>query len=331
MSSLIPNAEQQFFDLSGNPLAGGSVYFYSPGTMTPVNTWQDQALTILNTNPVVLDASGKAIIWGPDATSYRQIVQDSLGNTIWDQTAATTLGAVLTTAGDIVIGGSAGAQTRLPIGADGQVLEVVSGAPAWTNLAAPPVTTLGDIYVGGTGGAPSRLPVGATGQVVTVVGGVPAWANNPAGFANPMTAQYDLIIGGTGGAAQRLGIGANGQVLGVSSATVGWVDNSSPALPVNAQTGTAYTLALTDAPAANGYQGIVTMDNASANTVTVPPNSSVPLPVGAQIPVIQLGAGQTAVAAGAGVTVYTPSTLPAMAQYGKRVLTQVAANTWVVG
>jgi hypothetical protein len=33
---------------------------------------------------------------------------------------------------------------------------------------------------------------------------------------------------------------------------------------VNAQTGTTYTLAATDAPATNGYTGMVTLNNASA-------------------------------------------------------------------
>jgi hypothetical protein len=102
-------------------------------------------------------------------------------------------------------------------------------------------------------------------------------------------------------------------------------------LPVNAQTGTAYTLALTDAPSSSANQGIVTMNNASANTVTVPPNSSVAFPVGTQIMIPQLGAGQTSVAAGSGVTVSTPSTFNARTQYSAMVLTQIAANSWVLG
>ncbi len=263
MSSLIPNAEQQFFDLNGNPLAGGSVYFYQPGTLTPVNTYQNQALSILNSNPVVLDGDGKAIIWGADETSYRQIVQDSLGNTIWDQVTATPTGAVMTTAGDIVIGGASGAQLRLAIGANGQVLEVVSGVPAWTNLAASPVTTLGDIYVGGTAGAPSRLPIGATGQVVTVVGGVPTWANNPAGFANPMTTQYDLILGGVSGAEGRRGIGTNGQFLGVVSGSVAWVAN--PAAGVTLANTSQWTANQSVAPTVLAYASTITPNAATSN------------------------------------------------------------------
>ena len=85
MSQQLINGKQQFIDGNGNPLAGGSVYFYLPGTLTPTNTWADPGLTILNTNPVILDANGEASIWGADSTQYREVVQNSLGVTLWDQ------------------------------------------------------------------------------------------------------------------------------------------------------------------------------------------------------------------------------------------------------
>jgi len=81
--SLLPNAKQQFFDANGIPLASGKVYYYIPYTTTPKNTYQDLNLTILNTNPIVLDAAGECIAWG--AGIYRQQVYDVNGNLIWDQ------------------------------------------------------------------------------------------------------------------------------------------------------------------------------------------------------------------------------------------------------
>jgi hypothetical protein len=80
---LIPNAKQQFLDANGNPLAGGFVYYYIPSTTTFKNTYQDSALTILNTNPIILDSAGECIAYGTD--SYRQIVTDVNGNLIWDR------------------------------------------------------------------------------------------------------------------------------------------------------------------------------------------------------------------------------------------------------
>lgn len=83
MTGLLPNGKQTFIDANGNPLAMGTVAHYVPGTTTPKDTYQDQANTILNTNPVKLDASGRAVIWG--SGTYRQVVLDNLGNVIWDQ------------------------------------------------------------------------------------------------------------------------------------------------------------------------------------------------------------------------------------------------------
>jgi hypothetical protein len=88
MSSQLPNGKQQFIDGSGLPLNGGNVYHYIPGTSTPKTTYQDKALTIANANPIPLDARGQAVIWG--SGDYRQVLQDSLGNLIWDQVISDT-------------------------------------------------------------------------------------------------------------------------------------------------------------------------------------------------------------------------------------------------
>ena len=90
----------------------------------------------------------------------------------------------------------------------------------------------------------------------------------------------------------------------------------------NVQTGTAYTLVIADA------FKLVTMSNAAANTLTVPPNSSVAFPVGTRIDIGQDGAGQTTVAAGAGVTIRTPETLKLRKQWAKATLIKRATDTW---
>lgn len=81
-ASLVPPFKQTFVDINGKPLVGGTVGMYVPATLTPANTWQDSAQTILNTNPITLDSRGQAIIYG--VGSYRQILTDSLGNVVWD-------------------------------------------------------------------------------------------------------------------------------------------------------------------------------------------------------------------------------------------------------
>ena len=92
---------------------------------------------------------------------------------------------------------------------------------------------------------------------------------------------------------------------------------------VRADTTTAYTLVLGDA----GRQ--VTMSNASASTLTIPPNSSVAFAVGVKIQVIQLGAGAVTLTAGAGVTVSSLSTSLILGQYQVATLIKQATNTWI--
>lgn len=91
MASILPLAETQFVDQNGLPIALGTVAFYIPNTLTPKDTYQDSAASSLNANPVSLDAAGRALIWG--IGTYRQIVKDLNGNTIWDQITSDGAGA----------------------------------------------------------------------------------------------------------------------------------------------------------------------------------------------------------------------------------------------
>ena len=101
-----------------------------------------------------------------------------------------------------------------------------------------------------------------------------------------------------------------------------------PALSVNAQT-TSYTFVLGDAT-----NTMVTISNASANTLTIPPNSSVAFPVGTVLNFAQTGAGQTTVTQGSGVTINsigaTPTAPKTRAQYSAGSALQTAANVWLV-
>ena len=102
------------------------------------------------------------------------------------------------------------------------------------------------------------------------------------------------------------------------------VPTAPPSPTVNAQTGTSYTGAIGD------ENNITTMNNASANTFTVPPNASVAYPIGTVLAVIQLGAGQTSFLAGAGVTLNNPSSLNARAQYSTISALQIATDVWII-
>lgn len=81
MVSLLPFPQLQFLDGNGVPLAGGGVSSFIPNTMTKKTTWQDEAGSIANTNPVILDGAGRGIFYGDG--DYDLIVKDDLGNTIY--------------------------------------------------------------------------------------------------------------------------------------------------------------------------------------------------------------------------------------------------------
>jgi hypothetical protein len=94
---------------------------------------------------------------------------------------------------------------------------------------------------------------------------------------------------------------------------------------VNAQTGTTYTLVLTDA-----FE-IVTLSNASPVTLTIPTNASVALPVGTEIICTGIGAGLVTVAAAGGVTINNPTNASlVMARYMVFRLVKIATDTWEV-
>jgi hypothetical protein len=60
MANRFLNPNVQFSNSAGVPFAGGTLSFYASGTSTPLATYSNQALTIANTNPVVLDSAGQA-------------------------------------------------------------------------------------------------------------------------------------------------------------------------------------------------------------------------------------------------------------------------------
>jgi hypothetical protein len=86
---------------------------------------------------------------------------------------------------------------------------------------------------------------------------------------------------------------------------------------------------------ANNSQ-IVTMDNASANTFSIPTNASVAFPVGTQINVLQIGAGQTTISAvTSGTTTILStggtSTAPKLrTRYSMATCIKSATDTWYV-
>lgn len=155
--------------------------------------------------------------------------------------------------------------------------------------------------------------------------------HNFAGFTSPMTTLGDIIRATTAGVAQRLGIGTTGQVLTVVSGVPAWASPTTGGqslVNINSKTA-SYTLLLTDFPT-NGSTNDIQVTSGSATNVTIPPNSSVPAPIGSQVSMSQWGTGAVTFVAGAGVTFVTPFGAATTVQFDTRYARQVATNIWQI-
>ena len=110
----------------------------------------------------------------------------------------------------------------------------------------------------------------------------------------------------------------------------GTVSPSTP-LTIDPKTGTTYTFVLQDA-----NNELITASNASAQTYSIPTNASVAFPIGCQINIIQIGAGQVtinAVTSGTTTVLSTGATAAApklRAQYSVATLIKAGTDLWYV-
>jgi hypothetical protein len=154
-----------------------------------------------------------------------------------------------------------------------------------------------------------RIVPRGTGGRAAAVGA--AGATGPTGPTGP--------TGATGPAGSN---GSNG-AAGATGATGPAGPTYTAAQSVNAQTGTTYTLVAADVGL------LVTLNNASAITLTLPQDSDATFAVGTYVDGLQLGAGQVTVAAGTGATLRTSGlTAKARAQYSRFGVQKISANTW---
>ena len=96
------------------------------------------------------------------------------------------------------------------------------------------------------------------------------------------------------------------------------------AVSINEVSGTSYTLAATDA------HDLLRTTSASATTITVPTNASVPFDIGTGITIAQTGDGQVTIAAASGVTILYTFGLKTRTKNSVVALAKLGTNEWII-
>jgi hypothetical protein len=136
---------------------------------------------------------------------------------------------------------------------------------------------------------------------------------------------FTIVRGQSGTSAISHSGGAAVKHVFVSEALNAFEAGLNETIPLNTQTGTTYTLVATDAG------DLVTLNNASAITLTIPTNATVAFATGTQITIAQLGAGQVTVAGAVGVTVSAADSATKLrAQYSAATIIKTGTNSWIL-
>jgi hypothetical protein len=192
----------------------------------------------------------------------------------------------------------------------------ISGSLAISSSNIRVTTTASLLSVDGYAGRLLSVVDNLSGSIFSVntIAGLPvieAFSNNIVTLGKYNAA--DLVV-----SASKVGIGTGrpDAKLHVSGSLIDFV-------AFNRQTTANYTVSLSD------VGKMVEMNNASANTVTVPTNANVSYVRGTKIDVVQYGAGQTTIAAASGVTLRSANSWTKInARYGVASLVKVGTDEW---
>lgn len=162
MSALFTPPRYSPMSGNGTSYPAAKLYFYTTGTSTPKDTFNNPDLdpSHANANPVVADANGLFGVIYLEAGDYKVILKDASDNTIYTVDPQPGLGAadMLTTRGDLLTRDATGYE-RLPIGTSGYVLTSNGTDPAWAAPSIPRGSIQGLTYANNVSDATNDIDI----------------------------------------------------------------------------------------------------------------------------------------------------------------------------
>jgi hypothetical protein len=196
---------QQFFDNNGQPLNGGLIYTYQAGSTTPLASYTTISGNVANTNPIVLDASGRppTDVWLTYGYFYKFVVKTS---------AAVTIGTYDNIYG--IVGVQASSGTTIPTGLISLWSGAIGSVPAGWYLCDGTNGTpdLRDKFLVGAGSTYSVNATGGSADAVVVSHTHTATVTDPGHF-------HTGVAGGGGTYYQRYGTGTGADSVGANTAS----------------------------------------------------------------------------------------------------------------
>ena len=326
-------------------MAGAGVRVFQPGevlTAALVNTYlQDQVVCRFD------DATDRDDSFGgsgqPILEEGRICYLDSTNElqyfdgTVWVTISPEAITGVITAKGDLVVGTAPNTVARLAIGANGRVLtadSTTSTGVAWVVPSVPDGSIteakLNDEAVTTSKIADNAITSDKIAPGTVIAADIAAGTITVTELADGAVTSAKILDG----TIVNTDVSASAAIaygklnLANSIATTDLASGAPRAgfrSTQNAQTGTTYTLSLSDLGA------LVELSNASPITLTVPLESSVAFTVGDRVDIVQTGAGQVTVAGAGGVTVNAyDGQLKLNGQWAAATLIKRATNTWLL-
>lgn len=294
---LTPEPKQQFFGNDGKPAVGYKLFTYAAGTSTKLATYPNGSVSVPNSNPVVLDYRGEASIWIPPNVSYKYVLATPTDT----DPPGNPIWSIDNVVNNQLLTLYGGVDTGI---ANAYVLTFDASFDSYADgiviyfIAANANTGASTINVNGLG------PVAITRQDGTAL-------TSGQIVANQIT---QIMYKGTG------------FVLLFSSSVLATIT-----APQNTALASAnYTLQLTD----QGYSFPMTAN--VARSLIIPPNSSVPFPLGTTIFIESEGLAGLGVQRGAGVSLYDTGTgtsanveIPA-GGYSSATIYKYGTDAWII-